>query len=346
MGNTINLKVKEVIKETADAVTLRFKQPLFRKVKYESGQFITVILKINGKQERRAYSMCSAPGLESTLDITIKKVAGGIVSNYLNNNIKAGNSIEIMKPMGNFKLTPDKSLKRHIVLFGGGSGITPLMSILKSVLLFEPNSKVSLIYGNENEESIIFKKSLDEYKNKYGDRLDLVHVLNQPSGSWDGEKGLLTIEKTKDIIAKLTANNNYDVSYYMCGPVGMMDIVNETLNSLEIPKAKINQESFVAKENDSVETFDEMSVKIKLSGQEHIVNVPTGKSILDAGLDAGLDMPFSCQSGLCTACMGKCKTGKIKMTENSGLSDQEIEDGFVLLCTGHPMTDDVEVEIG
>ena len=158
MSEYYTLKVKEVTHETKDSVTIHFKQPLFRKVKYKSGQFLTVLVSVDGQKHRRAYSMCSSPSLDSTLAITVKRVEGGVVSNHLNDTVQAGQTLELMQPMGSFILEPNKKLNRHIVLFGGGSGITPLISILKSVLFFEPNSKVSLVYCNRNIDSIIFKQ--------------------------------------------------------------------------------------------------------------------------------------------------------------------------------------------
>ena len=189
MSDYYTLKVKDIIKETDDTVTIQFKQPLFKKVKYISGQFLTVIIPVNGEKLRRSYSMSSAPNLDSHIGVTVKRVENGVVSNYLNDHIKKGDSIEIMKPMGNFTLEPNKQGKRNIILFGGGSGITPLMSILKSALYFEPNSAVSLVYANSDEDCIIFKDQLDALKEKFGERFNLVHVLSQPKQMWNGHTG-------------------------------------------------------------------------------------------------------------------------------------------------------------
>lgn len=347
MSDYYTLKIKDVIKETDDSVTIQFKQPLFKKVKYVSGQFLTVIIPINGQKLRRCYSMSSAPSVDSHVAVTIKRVENGIVSNYINDNVKKGDSMEIMKPMGNFTLTPHKKNARHIVLFGGGSGITPLMSILKSTLYFEPKSSVSLIYANRNEDSIIFKSQLEEFQKKFGDRLHIVHVLENPKQAWNGYTGRLDEPMVMNI-HNLLPKGHDNVEYFMCGPEGMMDTVQAGLKSLKISDSVVNRESFVSSAtDDNVDSsaFETHTVTIHLHGQEHKVEVPPSKNILDAALDAGLDMPFSCQSGLCTACMGKCTSGKIKMTEEDTLSEDEMNEGYTLLCVGHPMSEDVVIEM-
>ena len=346
MSDYYTLKVKNVVQETNDAVTIQFKQPLFKKVKYLPGQFITVIIPMNGQKIRRSYSMSSAPNLDSHLAVTVKRVENGIVSNYINDQVKKGDSIEIMKPMGNFTLEPKKSAQRNIILFGGGSGITPLMSIMKSVLYFEPKSTVSLVYCNRNEDSIIFKKQIEDMQSKFGDRLNVVHVLEKPLQMWNGHIGFIDGPMIHNILNLLPKADN--TAYYICGPTGMMDAVSSSLKNMKIAEANINLESFVnTKSAEDVDTsaFQTHTVTINLHGEEHKVTVPPSKTILDAALDEGLDMPFSCQSGLCTACMGKCTSGDIKMTEEDTLSADEIAEGYRLLCVGHPLTDDVVVEM-
>lgn len=348
MSDYYNLKIKEVVRETKDAVTIKFKQPLFKKVKYTPGQFLTVVMTIDGKQVRRAYSMCSTPTLDSHVAITVKRVEGGLVSNYLNDHVSKGDSIEIMKPLGKFTLSPDKNNARHIVLIGGGSGITPLMSMLKGVLFFEPESTVSLIYANSNEDSIIFKDRLEELKAKFGDRFNLIHVLSKPLRAHNGYSGRLEDAMLANMLNLLPKVEKSQTSYYICGPEGLMEAAQAGLKLAKVPKGSIYTESFFNDDADDTTLLGDVESKqvtVRLRGEDHQVYVPADKSILDAGLDAGLDMPFSCQSGLCTACMGKCLSGDVKMTVSDGLSDDEIKEGFRLLCVGHPMTDGVIVEI-
>jgi ring-1,2-phenylacetyl-CoA epoxidase subunit PaaE len=349
-----NLKVKDIVRETPDTITIHLKQPLFSKIKYKPGQFLTLIVPVNGKSERRAYSLSSAPNLDETLAVTIKRVPQGIVSNYLNDYLKVGDTIDIMEPMGNFMLEVDRNLQRHIVLFGCGSGVTPLMSIAKSVLNFEQGSTVSLIYGNRSLDSVIFAAKLEEMQKKFGSRFNVVHVLSRPADSWNGHKGRIDKAMAINIINLLPKFEVSKTEYYMCGPEGMMDEVQVALAQLKVPKERVHRESFVASTPE--EPQDEQSlaaagivkqeVTILLDGDEYKVSVPPQKSILEAALDAGVDMPYSCQSGLCTACRGQCTSGKVKMDEDEGLSEKEIKEGYVLTCVSHPLTADVVITMG
>ncbi|MEH0158640.1 ferredoxin--NADP reductase [Limibacter armeniacum] len=344
MNDYYTLKVKEVVKETDDAVTLRFKQPIFKKIKYQSGQFLTLIFNIDGIKSRRSYSMCSTPSLDSTIDVTVKRVEGGLVSNYINDHITEGSSVEVMQPMGLFTFEPDKSKSRHIVLWGAGSGITPLMSIMKSVLFFEPESKVSLVYGNRTEDSIIFKDKLDILKERFGDRLQVVHVLSRPDHTWGGYSGRIDDIKVVNIMNKLPKME--EARHFLCGPEGLMESVKTGLKTLRVSNSSIHYESFVPKQDAVAEDISTHKVKVILDGEEDEFTVTPDKTILEAGLDEGLDLPYSCQSGVCTACRGKCISGKVQMTEHDALSEDEIKQGYVLTCQSHPMTDNVVIEMG
>ncbi len=347
---TYSLKIKEITRETPDTFTIHFKQPLFSKIKYKSGQFLTIIVPINGKNERRAYSLSSAPNIDENLSITIKMIENGLVSNYVDKHFKAGDKMEVVEPMGHFCLEPDKNLERHIILFGAGSGITPLISMAKSILVFEPHSIVSLIYGNRNTQSIIFKQTIEEMQKKYGTRFNVVHVLSRPEEDWIGYKGRIDKVLTINVLNLLPKFDKDKTEYYLCGPEGMMNAVREALIYLQTPQEKIHHESFfnISTKDDTKNTTDTVSrtVTIILDNEEFQINVKPNTTILEAGLDAGLDMPYSCQSGLCTACRGKKKSGEVKMDEDEGLSEMEIKEGYVLTCVGHPLSDDVVIEIG
>jgi ring-1,2-phenylacetyl-CoA epoxidase subunit PaaE len=351
MADYYTLKIKEIVQETTHTKTIHFKQPLFKKIKYKPGQFVTLKLDINGQKVMRSYSMSSTPNLDDTLAVTVKKVQGGLVSNYLNDQVKEGDSLQVSEPVGHFTFEPEKSLSRHLVLFGAGSGITPLMSILKSALFFEPKTQVSLIYGNRHEGAVIFRKKLDELKQKFSDRLQIVYVYSQPDRLWQGYKGRIDMALTVNVLNLLPKLPESQTEYFLCGPDGMMEAVKEGLAKLKVPSAKIHTESFTSsnESKEAVASLGEMkerTVSIILDGDTHQFAVAPGKSILETGLDQGLDMPFSCQSGLCTACRGKCLSGEVKMSESDGLSADEISQGYVLTCVGHPMTDNVVIEIG
>ncbi|GAA4831317.1 ferredoxin--NADP reductase [Algivirga pacifica] len=344
MNKTFTLKVKEVVKETPDTITIKFKQPLFKKVKYQPGQFLTLVFDVNGHKERRSYSMSSAPNLDSTIDVTVKRVEGGLISNHINDNLQAGDSVDVMEPMGLFTLTPEKDKSRHVILWGAGSGVTPLMSILKSVLFFESNSTVSLIYGSRQKSDIIFHDQLELLKNKFGERLNVVHCLTQPDAQWGGLTGRIDDVKAVNIMNMLPSVE--DSIHYLCGPTGMMEAIEAGLKRLKVRKSNIYKESFVPKHEDASDDIKTQKVKIILDGEEEEFVVNPEQTILDAGLDSGIDIPYSCQSGVCTACRGKCVEGKVEMLSADALSASEIAEGYVLTCQAHPASEDVVIEIG
>lgn len=349
-----DLRVKNIVHETRDAITIVFEQPEPR-IEYKSGQFLTLIIPLGGKDVRRAYSLCSSPFVDNDLAVTVKRVENGAMSNWLPENLKPGSRIRIMEPMGQFTTEFSKSNKRHIIMFAGGSGITPMMSIIKSTLTQEPESIVSLIYCNRDVESIIFKDELARMETKDEGRLHVIHVLDNAPMNWQGYSGLLNHEMLKKLFERIPDWGINRTTYLMCGPEGMMKNVESLLAELHIPKEKIFKESFVqgtidkdqkkAPEISSGE-LKAREVTIRYDGQEYKVMVPPDKAILETALDQGIDLPYSCQSGLCTACRGRALSGKVKLDEEEGLSASERAEGYVLTCVGHPMTDDVVIEIG
>jgi len=346
-----NLTVKDIIQETADAITIVFEQPE-QKISYLSGQFLTLIIPIEGKEVRRAYSLCTSPFVDEDLAVTVKRVQGGLMSNYLPDHLKKGEVIRVMEPMGTFTTDYEHTNKRHVVLFAGGSGITPMMSIIKSILHQEPDSIVSLIYANRNIESIIFKDAFARMETDNEGRLHLVHILDDAPMNWQGYSGLLNHEMLSKLFQRIPDWGIESTTYLMCGPEGMMNNVETLLAAHDIPKDRIFKESFVAgiigkddKKGDA-ETLEERQVTIRYDGEEHELTVAAGTTILETALDQGIDLPYSCQSGLCTACRGKCLSGKVKLDEEDGLSDEELSQGYILTCVGHPLTDNVVIEIG
>lgn len=349
----LNLNVKNIIKETKDAITIVFDQPA-EKVNYKSGQFLTLITTIDGKEIRRAYSLCSSPFVDEDLAVTVKRVDGGLMSNWLPDNLKVGDTMKIMEPMGVFTTDYDASNKRHLVMFAGGSGITPMMSIIKTMLDQEPNSIASLIYCNRDIDSIIFKEQFDRLQTDFEGRLHVIHILDDAPMNWQGHSGLLNHNMLVKIFERIPSWGKENTTYLMCGPEGMMKNVENLLAEQSIPKDTIFKESFVAGTIDKAEKAvasesDEIvtrEVTVIYDGDEHKFTVEPGNSILETALDLGIDLPYSCQSGLCTACRGKCISGKVKLDEEEGLSESELSEGFVLTCVGHPLTDDVVIEIG
>jgi ring-1,2-phenylacetyl-CoA epoxidase subunit PaaE len=351
-----DLTVKEIVQETRDTISIVFEQPSDNPVRYKSGQFLTLIVPVKGKEVRRAYSLCSSPFVDKDLAVTVKRVDDGLMSNWLPENLKPGSKIKVMEPMGQFttEFLPDR--KRHVVMFAGGSGITPMMSIIKSILTQEPDSIVSLIYCNRDIDSIIFKDTLDEMQTGDEGRLHVIHVLDNAPMNWQGYSGLLNHEMLTKLFERVPDWGMDKTTYLMCGPEGMMKNVDSLLAMRNIPKEKIFKESFVQGTIDRDQKKEEVvvapgelkarEVTIRYDGQEYKVLVPPDKAILETALDQGIDLPYSCQSGLCTACRGKALSGLVKLDEEEGLSQSERAEGYVLTCVGHPLTDDVVIEIG
>jgi ring-1,2-phenylacetyl-CoA epoxidase subunit PaaE len=349
-----DLKVKNVIQETKDAITIVFEQPA-QKIQYKAGQFLTLIVPVQGKDVRRAYSLCSSPFVDNDLAVTVKRVDNGLMSNWLADNLQEGQFLKIMEPMGQFTTEFNPKRKRQLVMFAGGSGITPMLSIIKSILTQEPLSIVSLIYCNRDIESIIFRDELKKWETKYEGRLHVIHILDNAPMNWQGYSGLLNHEMLTRLFERIPDWGN-ETTYLMCGPEGMMKNVESLLAMRSIPSSKIFKESFVQgtidKENKKeVVTVSDSSSKarevtIRYDGQEYKVMVEPQNTILQTALDQGIDLPYSCQSGLCTACRGKALSGKVKLDEEEGLSQSERAEGYVLTCVGHPLTDDVVIEIG
>lgn len=350
-----DLSVKNIVHETKDAITIVFEQPA-AKLNYKSGQFLTLIIPVQGKEVRRAYSLCSSPFTDGDLAVTVKRVDKGLMSNWLPDNLKPGSKIKVMEPMGQFTTEFNTENKRHLIMFAGGSGITPMMSIIKSTLTQEPNSICSLIYCNRDIDSIIFKEEFDKLQTTYEGRLHVIHVLDNAPMNWQGYSGLLNHDMLKKLFERIPNWGNDNTTYLMCGPEGMMKNVDTLLDQHQIPKEKIFKESFVQgiidkKEapSETAASTDELKtreVTIRYDGQEYKVMVPPKSTILETALDQGIDLPYSCQSGLCTACRGKALSGKVKLDEEEGLSQSERKEGYVLTCVGHPLTDDVVIEIG
>jgi ring-1,2-phenylacetyl-CoA epoxidase subunit PaaE len=350
MSQYIFLQVKEVIRETADAVTVVFTQPTVI-TSYKPGQFLTLILAVNGEKLRRSYSLSSSPYSDKDWAVSVKKVQGGKMSSYIIDHVKAGDIIETMAPIGNFTYEPSASNSNDIVLIAGGSGITPLFSIIGSALTVEKSSKVYLIYSNRNEDSIMLKAGLEKFKASYPDRFYYVNVFSKPHKPSEGISGRLDKEKVVKLLENFKSINLNKALFFVCGPQGMMEEIFLALDKLKVPKDNIRKESFTSSipEGDKHLAPDgsteSIMVGIKYGKQTYQVNVASDQTILEAALDQGIDLPYSCQSGMCTACMGKCKSGKVKMDDPDGLSENEIKQGFVLICVGRPASNDVMIEV-
>jgi ring-1,2-phenylacetyl-CoA epoxidase subunit PaaE len=355
MSKFHSLEVASVKQETSDAISISFKIPaeLQEEYHYKQGQYLTLQAIIGDLDVRRAYSLCSSPVTGEMPAVTCKRVDGGKMSNYLANEIKPGMVMNVMPPQGRFFTEMDAAHQKHYILIGGGSGITPLISIIKTVLIKEPNSICTLIYGNRNLASIIFKTELDALAAANPGRLTLVYSLDTADAGWTGVTGLLTADKISSLIKEAlgTITNR---EYFLCGPEGLMTQARTAFNQLNLPSANVHIEFFAAPVADKkvepvkeepVLDFEGSKVFVTLDGKEREILIKDNKlSILHAAIKAGMDAPFSCEAGICSTCMAKVTEGSVKMDENNILSDEEVAKGYVLTCQAHPTSKIVRLE--
>lgn len=352
MSRFHRLKVIEINRETADCVSVVFEVPNSEKgeFNYIQGQYLTVKIKSNGEELRRSYSLCSSPIADSELRIAVKKVKGGRASVFINEILKVGDEMEVMKPMGNFHSQLNAANQKNYVLFAGGSGITPMLSIIKTVLKSESKSAITLFYGNRDVDSVIFKKKIDDLVKENVNRLKVFHVLeNADSENEFVSKGILSIQKVKLLVTECV-NLKSDNEFFICGPGPMMENVKTVLNEMKVEEKTIHIEYFTAVEA-AVKAAESSTVKIIQSKLTVILDdeemtfdlASNGKSVLDTAQAAGLDVPFACKGGVCCTCRAKLMEGKVKMDKNFALSAEEIEKGYILTCQSHPITEKVVI---
>lgn len=341
------IKIKDIRQETDDAASIGFEVPQNLKLDYSfiSGQYLTFKAIINGEEIRRSYSLCTSP-LENDLRVAIKRVANGKFSNYALDNFVVGQEIEVMTPTGNFKFQPEGDAEKSYLLFASGSGITPIISIMKTILHEEPKSEVTFFYGNKNFNSIIFREEIEALKNQFMNNLRVIHILSRESLGNDIQKGRITKEKVDHLYNAFIKNNNTN-GVYICGPEEMILGVKESLTGKGIAEKQIHFELFassvskkeIIREAISTNAVDSL-VSIILDGDRIDIPLNTdGVSILDAAQKAGADLPFACKGGVCCTCKAKILEGTAKMDVNYALEKDEVEAGYILTCQAHPTSE-------
>lgn len=346
MSDFYSLKIKEVIRETPQAVSIAFDIPedLKSEFSFKAGQYITVRTQIDGKEVRRAYSLCSPPDGDN-FKVTVKEVKGGKFSVIANNKLQSGDTLEVHPPEGKFVYESSEGEKPKVyAAFAAGSGITPVLSILKTVLEQEPLSRFVLVYGNKTPDETIFFKELLELQLKHPDRLFIEFVYSQCKEE-NCHYGRIDASTVNYVIRNKFKNEEFE-KFYLCGPEQMIDLVKEVLLKNDVEEERITFELF--------STSDEGEVKADLEGvtqltvlvddEETTFTMPQTTTVLEAALDQGLDVPYSCQGGICSSCVARITEGEATMKKNSILVDSEIEEGLVLTCQAHPTTPNLKVD--
>ena len=347
------LLVKDVRKETSDTVSVAFTIPSEvnnEDYQFIPGQYVTLKTTINGEDIRRAYSICSAP-YENELRVAIKRVPSGIFSTYANSELKIGDQIEVMTPTGHFHGTYSSDNSKNYVAFAAGSGITPILSIAKHVLKTEPASKFTLVYGNKDVDSIIFGNELDQLKNTFPTRFNFQMVFSRENRGIESLYGRIDSSKLP-LWGKTLFDVHQTDEFFMCGPEGMTSDIRTYLNDNNVPESKVHFELFHAsgvKSEENVEPIAEENkvnahMTIIMDDEQYDFQLKTeGIDILQAGVEAGIDLPFSCKGGVCCTCKAKLLEGNATMTMNYSLLDEEVEAGYILTCQSHPTTEKVVV---
>ena len=356
------LPVKEVRPETGDCVSVAFDVPaeLRETFKFLPGQYVTVRAVLDGQETRRSYSVCVAPE-EDELRVAVKKVDGGRFSTWANETLKAGEVLEVMPPMGRFtpkvlRAENDEGKKsKHYLAFAAGSGITPVMSILKSVLLSDEHSRFTLVYGNKTRHSVIFRETIEGLKNRFMERLRVFHVLSREFMDVPLFNGRIDAEKAEQFCGKLVDLSTVDEAF-ICGPEAMILSVRDKMLQLGLPQDRVHVELFSSpdqpqrqhekwKSEHATDEGPKSKVFVTLDGATFSLDLAyNSDNILDAALRAGADLPYACKGGVCATCRAKVTEGAVEMEVNYGLEPDEVAKGYVLTCQSHPKTEVVRVD--
>jgi ring-1,2-phenylacetyl-CoA epoxidase subunit PaaE len=353
------LTIADVKPETDTAICVTFAVPdeLKRTFDFIQGQFLTLQADIDGEAVRRSYSICSGVG-DGHMRVGIKRVRGGRFSNHANDNFKTGDRIQVMPPQGSFhtELNPDH--EKHYMCLAAGSGITPILSIIKSVLAVEPKSRVTLIYGNRRSSSVMFRDELSFVKNRYMDRLHWINIMDEEDQGAELLNGIIDNKKGHALASAGLIDIRSTDEAFICGPEAMISEVSRGFRLEGMDDAHIHYELFANSSADSKAMLDKAQRRIAEYGEARKSRVTlvadgrsvafelatVGENILDAGLHNGVELPYACKAGVCSTCKAKLVKGEVEMDISHGLEQHEIDNGFILCCQAHPVSDEVVVD--
>ncbi|HET9340863.1 MAG TPA: 1,2-phenylacetyl-CoA epoxidase subunit PaaE [Casimicrobiaceae bacterium] len=353
MSRFHRLPIARVDRETRDAVAITFAVPeaLAREFRYEPGQHLTLKADIGGADVRRSYSICSSTQ-DNQLRVAIKRAPEGVFSTWANERLKAGDTVEVMPPMGHFNVPLDPEARHHYVGFAAGSGITPLLSIVKSTLAAEPRSHFTLFYGNRASGTVMFREELAALKDRWLDRFNLVHVLSREAQDIELLHGRIDRARAEALLDRWVPLAEVD-AVFVCGPEGMMDAVTAALAARGFPASKVRIERFAAsipKHEHKVARppaagRTETEVTAIIDGVRKVYTIDrTTDNLIDGALANGIELPYSCKGGVCSTCRCRLVEGEVDMDVNFALEDYEVARGFVLACQSYPATDRVVVD--
>lgn len=348
------LEVIDVRRETEDAVSFAMGVPaeLKEKFRYQPGQYLTFKMESGDEEIRRSYSICSGLN-DDELRVAVKEVPHGRFSTFANRSLKVGDTLDVMTPIGNFTTEIDANTNKSFVFFAAGSGITPVISIVKSILTMAPKSDVTLFYGNKGIDSVIFHEELEALKNEHMDNFRLMHIFSRESIGNKLQKGRLDNQKVETLYDVILQSQDID-EVFVCGPEPIIYAVKDTFEKFGFEKNKVHFELFTTpvrgekKEHSHRDHRDEpqinANVKVILDGEQTLIALDSdGDSILEAAQKAGADVPFACKGGVCCTCKAKIIEGSAKMDVNYALEDDEVEAGYILTCQSHPTSDQLVV---
>ncbi len=336
-----SLTVSGIRQEANAAFTIQFGNvpTVFRD--FSAGQHLTIKVNIKGETLYRTFSISSIPNVDNFMTLTIKKITDGKVTSYLAERLRIGDTLEVTAPSGQFFLHPEPAHQKHYVMIAGGSGITPIYSMIGSILKFEPKSKITLLYANKTSESIIFKEKLEEWAKEFRAQLEIKHFLSEEENPQNAIKGYITRISLEEIL------NKYDKSkldFYLCGPQIMTNKLMEDLVYLGIAKNKIHRELFSITLPNQESFAQKAQISAKVFGKMYHFETQENKTILQSALSQDIPLPFSCQSGLCGMCKMKCTAGKVKMQNNQVLSERDLQSGYILTCQSLPQTEKISIQ--
>ena len=343
----------EIVPETDEANSIRFEVPeeLKSAFAFKAGQHLTLRADIGGEEVRRNYSLCVAPD-EGQLKITVKRIAGGVFSNWIAKALKPGDELDVMPPHGSFTYPFEAGAKRRYVAFAGGSGITPVMALIRTALAAEPASRFTLFYGNRDSNSVIFLDALAGMKDRYMGRFELYHFLSDEEGEVGLFNGMLNQATCDAAVAALVSEASDVDAWFICGPGPMMDAAEASLQGQRVARERIHLERFTAGRPSAAlaaamaqaqAEAAGLTISVTLDGRTRRIEFD-GQNILDSARDAGLPAPFACKAGVCATCRARVTSGKVEMAVHYGLSDEEVAAGYVLTCQSVPVGEGVAVD--